>query len=158
LTATAPVFFALLDRRTLAILYEFFQMEKKVGQHPGILENIRQNIAVAEEKRRELRFIYTLNEFEQGNVRILHNDEFITGLEHLLLADHNENREKKIQLLGSLGQGALAEEPAVRERALAVLSSATQFHLAQNDHAVLSILAHCLCRWLEFWRASGSGP
>jgi hypothetical protein len=125
-------------------------MEKKAGQVPEILENVKQDIAKAEKKRRELRFSYNLNNFEQGNCQVLKNDEFFSGLELLLLTHSPENQLGKLQLCIRLGESALAEETPVRERALALLSSATKFHLDQNEKPILVILADGICNWIEF--------
>jgi CRP-like cAMP-binding protein len=124
-------------------------MEKKTGQVPEILENVKQDIAKAEEKRKELRFSYNLNNFEQGNPQVLKNDEFFTGLESILLIHSPENQAKKIQLCMLLGESALAEETPVKERALALLSSATKFHLDHNEKPILIVLGDGLCNWLE---------
>jgi hypothetical protein len=124
-------------------------MEYKTGQDPDILENIKQNIAVAENKRRELRFTYNLNDFRQGNLQVLKNDEFFAGLESFLLTHPYENSATENQIYIRLGDGAL-EEISVRERALALLSSAVKFRLDRNEKPILIILARSLCSWLEF--------
>lgn len=125
-------------------------MDRKIGQNPEILESIKKNIALAEEKRKQVRFAYNLKDFEQGNIQILKNKEFALGLEAVLVDSSPENREKQDQLLTYLGEAALADELSVRERALALLSTITLFHLEQNDRDFLLILAKNLCSWLEF--------
>ncbi|MCP4343257.1 MAG: cyclic nucleotide-binding domain-containing protein [Desulfobulbaceae bacterium] len=125
-------------------------MKNKFGQPQEVLGNIAKNIAAAEKQRKELRFVYNFNDFEQGKIQVLKNDEFIAGLQSYLLADLAENKDKKTQLLFRLGEGALAKEITVRERALALLSFATELQLAQNEKANILVLAHGLGNWLEF--------
>ncbi len=134
----------------LDILYELLLMKKKVGQHPKVLENIKQNIAAAEKERRELRFFHNLNELEKGKIQVLKNDEFIAGLESYLLAHPYENIDEKTELLFRLSKGALADEIPIRERALALLSSASKFHLEKNEKEIILVLVYGLCNWLEF--------
>jgi hypothetical protein len=125
-------------------------MKSKIGQSPEVSGNIAKDIAVAEKQRQELRFDYNLTNFEQGNIQVLKNDEFIAGLESYLLADPSENKEKKRQLLMRLGEGALAEEIQLRERALAVLSFAMELYFTQEETTNTFVLGHSLCNWLEF--------
>lgn len=125
-------------------------MKNKTGQSNEALGTITKKIAAAEKERKELRFAYNLNNFAQGNVEVLKNDEFIAGLESYLWADPSDNLEKKAQLFMRLGEGAVVEEVSVRERALALLSFATKLYLAQNEKATILILGHALCNWLEF--------
>ncbi|NOR26270.1 MAG: cyclic nucleotide-binding domain-containing protein [Desulforhopalus sp.] len=125
-------------------------MKNKIGQPVDIAENIAKNIAAAEKERRELRFAYNLNNFERGNVQVLKNDEFIAGLRSYLLADPSENKDIKLKLLKRIGEGAIVEEIPVRERALALLSSTTEFYLDQNEAQNMLVLVHGLCNWLEF--------
>jgi hypothetical protein len=134
----------------LDILYELLLMKKKVGQHPKVLENIKQNIAAAEKERRELRFFYNLNELEKGKIQVLKNDEFIAGLESYLLAHPYENIDEKTELLFRLSKVALEDEIPLRERALALLSSASKFHLEKNEKEIILVLIYGLCNWLEF--------
>ncbi len=124
-------------------------MRIKGGQRPEVLENIKQNIAVAEKERRELRLTYNFNEFLKGNVQVLKNDEFYAELEVYVLGQP-ENRDKLIKLLIRLGEGAVTEPIAIRERALALLSSATQLYLEQNDAEIISVLVDAICQWLRF--------
>jgi hypothetical protein len=131
-------------------LYEIFLMENKNGPQSDVLENIKKKIAAAEEERRELRFIYTLNDFEQGNVQVLKNNEFYKGLESYLLKNSPENIDNRLQLVLRICEGVLVEEIQVRERASALLSSVTEFHLNKHDKAIMLVLVRGLCNWLEF--------
>ena len=70
-------------------------MKNKFGQPQEVHGNIAKNIAAAEKRRKELRFTYNFNDFEQGKIQILKNEEFIAGLESYLLADLAENKDKK---------------------------------------------------------------
>ena len=124
--------------------------ENKRWSTPEVLENIKQNIAAAEKERRELRFTYNFNEFLKGNVQVLKNDEFYAELEVYVLGHPIENRDEINQLLIRLGKGAVAEPIAIRERALALLSSATQLYLEQNEKEIIFVLVDGLCNWLEF--------
>ncbi len=132
---------------------EFFIMEKKAGQNSEILETVKQNIAASEKGRRELRFAYTLSDFTQGKTQVLKNNEFFEELNGFLLAEPGDS-EQLIDIFRCLGDGALAAEAPVRERALALLSSAVKFHLDRNDASIngafLVVLARGLSRWLEF--------
>lgn len=128
-------------------------MGKKVGPNSEILETIKQNIAASEKGRRELRFAYTLNDFTQGKTQVLKNNEFFEELNVFLLADAVDSKQL-IDIFRCLGEGALAEEVSIRERALALLSSAVEFHLDRNNgsinRAILFVLAQGLSNWLEF--------
>ncbi len=125
-------------------------MRIKVGHDPEILENIKLNIAAAEKERRELRLTYNFNEFLKGNVQVLKNDEFYGELEIYVLGYPVENNEKLIKLLIRLGEGAVVEAIPIRERALALLSSATQLYLEKKEAKVLFVLVDGLCQWLRF--------
>ncbi len=125
-------------------------MEKTNGQDPGVLENIKREIVAAEMKRKELRFTYNFHNFEQGNFQVLRNDEFLAGLKSLILARTSQGHTNKIKILNQLGESALAEETAIRERALSLLSTVTKSSLEQNERPILLVLAHDFCRWLEF--------
>ena len=125
-------------------------MRIKGGQRPEVLENIKQNIAAAEQERRELRLTYNFNEFLKGNVQVLKNDEFYTELEVEVLAQPLANREKLTKLLIRLGEAAVTEPIAIRERALALLSSATQLYLEHNDAEIIFVLVDGICQWLRF--------
>ncbi len=125
-------------------------MKKKVGQQPEILENIKKEIAAAENKRRDLRFTYNLNDFLSGNIRILKNDEFISELGARLATDQLPQGEEKIALYKRFAEAALAEERPVREKSLVLLSSIAKIELKHQEHAVLLLLLQILCRWLEF--------
>ncbi len=125
-------------------------MKIKAGQQPEVLENVKQNIAAAEKERRELRLSYNFNDFEKGNVQILKNDEFFEVLELYLLVNPIEDKNKLLKFIARLGDAAMAEEIAIRERALALLSSATKFHLAQNEKEVVFLLVDAICQWLKF--------
>lgn len=127
-------------------------MEKKVGRNSEILETVKQNMATSEINRREHRFAYTLNDFTQGRTQVLKNEEFFTELKKFLLA-HPVDNKNLIDVLRCLGESALAKEVPVRERALALLSSATTFHLEptdRNDKAILIVLVQGLTNWLAF--------
>ncbi len=125
-------------------------MRIKGGQRPEVLENIKQNIAAAEKERRELRLTYNFSEFLKGNVQVLKNDEFYVELEVTVLDQPVENKDKLIKLLIRLGEGAVTEPTAIRERALALLSSATQLYLEQNDAEIIFVLVDGICQWLRF--------
>ncbi len=125
-------------------------MRIKGGQRPEVLENIKQNIAAAEKERRELRLAYNFNEFSKGNVQVIKNDEFYAELEVYVLGQPIENREKLTQLLIRLGEAAVVEPIAIRERALALLSSAAQLYLEQNDAEIIFVLVDGICQWLRF--------
>lgn len=125
-------------------------MRIKGGQRPEVLENIKLNIAAAEKERRQLRLTYNFSEFLKGNVQVLKNDEFYAELEVSVLGQPIENRDKLIKLLSLLGEGAVAEPIAIRERALALLSSSTQWYLEQNDAEIIFVLVDGICHWLRF--------
>ncbi|MGB3212628.1 MAG: cyclic nucleotide-binding domain-containing protein [Desulforhopalus sp.] len=125
-------------------------MNDKIGQRPEVLENIRQNIAAAEKQRRELRFVYNLNDLLQGNIQILKNDEFAEGLSSYLFIDPPENKEQNIQLLIRVCEGVNVEDATIRERALALLSSATTFFMDRNEKESIVVLVQGICRWLKF--------
>ncbi len=125
-------------------------MENKNDPAHEALKKIKENIAAAEKERRELRFIYTLNDLEQGNIQVLKNDEFYAGLESYLLNPTSENRDKKLPILLRICEGVLVEEIPIRERASALLSSVTQYHLDKNDKFIMLVLVRGLCNWLEF--------
>lgn len=124
-------------------------MKNKTVQDSDIQQNIKQNIADAEQKRKELRFTYNFNLFEQGNIQVINNNEFFEGLE-LLLTHSSENNITENQIYRCLGDGAVAKEVSVRERVLSLLSSIIKIHLDQNDKSILIILSRSLCNWLEF--------
>ncbi len=125
-------------------------MRIKGAHRPEVLENIKQNIAAAEKERRELRLTYNFNEFLKGNSQVLKNDEFYAELEIYVLGHPIENKEKLIKILVRLGEGAVAESMAIRERALALLSSATQLYLDQNQAEIIFVLVDGICQWLRF--------
>lgn len=125
-------------------------MEKKVGQQSKVLENIKKEIDAAENKRRELRFTYNLNDFLRGNIQALKNDEFISGLGARLATNNFPQGEEKIVLLERLGEGTLAEEQLVREKSLILLSSIAKIEFEFQEQAVLELLSKILCRWLAF--------
>lgn len=125
-------------------------MRIKGAPNPEILENIKQNIAAAEKERRALRLAHNFNEFLKGNVQVLKNDEFYTELETYVLGHPIEDKEKLIKLVIRLGEGAVAEAIAIRERALALLSSATQLYLEQNKPEIIFVLVDGICQWLRF--------
>lgn len=124
-------------------------MKNKAVQDSDILRSIKNNIADAEQKRKELRFTYNLNVFTQGNLQILNNDEFFEGLE-IFLTNSYENTVTENQIYRRLGDGALSKEISVRERALSLLSSIAKIHLDQNEKSILIIISRILCDWLEF--------
>jgi len=127
-------------------------MEKKVGRNSEIQENIKQNIAASEKNRRELRFTYMLNDFTQGKTQVLKNEEYFTELKNFLLT-HSANHKQLLDILLCLGDSALDAEVPVRERALALLSAATKFHLElkdRSDKAILVVLVQGLSNWLAF--------
>jgi hypothetical protein len=125
-------------------------MKIKAGQQPEILENIKQNIAAAEKERRELRLAYNSNDFENGNIQVLKNDEFYEVLESYLLTHPIEDKNKLLKRIVRLGDGAVAEDITIRERALALLSSSTKFHLDRNEKEVVFVLVDAICQWLKF--------
>ncbi len=71
-------------------------MKNKAVQDSDILQNIKKNIAEAEQKRKELRFTHNLNLFAQGNLQVLNNDEFVEGLKLLLTHSYENITEKQI--------------------------------------------------------------
>jgi len=125
-------------------------MRIKNGHHSEVLENIKKNIAAAEKERREIRLKYNFNDFEKGNVQVLKNDEFFSVLESYVLTYPIEDKDKLIKFLIRLGDGAVAEELSVRERALALLSSAAKLHLEQNETEIIFVLVDGICHWLKF--------
>ncbi|MGB3224772.1 MAG: cyclic nucleotide-binding domain-containing protein [Desulforhopalus sp.] len=124
-------------------------MKNKAVKDSDVLQNIKKNIADAEQKRKELRFTYNLNVFAQGNLQVLNNDEFFEGLK-FLLTHSCENTVTKNQIYNRLGDGALSKEISIRERALSLLSSIAKIHLHQNEKSILIIISRSLCNWLEF--------
>jgi hypothetical protein len=135
------------------LLLRVFLMENKASKDSEILKNVQESVAASERKRRELRFAYALNDFTQGKMQVLKNKEFFEELHVFLLADPADSQQL-ISLFRCLGDGALAEDLSVRERALALLSSTVKFHLDSNDKrsnkAFLIVLAQSLANWLEF--------
>ncbi len=125
-------------------------MKIKAGQQPEILEKVKEKIAAAEQERRQLRLTFNFNDFEKGNIQILRNDEFFSELEVYLLTYPIDNREKFFNFLSRLSDAALAEEIAIRERALALLSSATRFYLERNEKEIVFTLVDAICQWLKF--------
>ena len=125
-------------------------MRIKGGHRPEVLENIKQNIAAAEKERRELRLTYNFNDFKKGNVQVLKNDEFFAELESLVLTHPVEDKDKVIKILVRLGEGAVADEIPIRERALALLSSATKLHLDHDEKEIIFVLVDGICQWLKF--------
>lgn len=124
---------------------------KKRARHPLETRGIvNKTIDEAENERRELRFTYSLNEFSRGNLQVLKNDEFWSSLEGYLLSPTPDNKDKQLQLLLLLCKGILSEEEKLKERASALLSSATGYYLQKSDKAVMFLLANGLCNWLEF--------
>lgn len=123
-------------------------MKNKAVQDPDILQNIKKNIADAEQKRKELRFTYNFNLFAQGNLQVINNDEFFEGLK--LFLTHSYENLTDNQIYQRLGDGALVKEASARERALLLLSSLVKIHLDQNSKSILIILSRSLCKWLEF--------
>ncbi len=125
-------------------------MEKKTGQDPEILDNIKQEIVAAELKRKQLRFTFNFKNLEQGNFQVLKNDEFLKDLESHILAGALHANANIIAILTRLGESALVEDSAIRERALSLLETATRFYLEKNERPLLLILARGFCKWLEF--------
>ncbi len=125
-------------------------MENKYSKHPETLRNIKEKIASAEKERRELRFSYSLDNFNHGNIQVLKNDEFYTELESYLSSPSSDKKDKSQQSLLCLCKAVVAEDIQVRERASALLSSAAEFYLNLNDKEIMLLLMRGLCGWLEF--------
>ena len=124
-------------------------MEIKFGQNGEIVEKIKKNISLSEEKRRKQRLEYNLSQLANGNIQILKSDEFVQGLVDSLLGHGEEHNELKEKLLMSLGEAAISEDVSIRERTLAVLSLACEHYIKNNKRSGILLVTVSFCRWLE---------
>ena len=124
-------------------------MENKSDSREEVLEKIKQNIALSEEKREKQRLAHNLAAFAHGNTQILVNDEMTRGLVTYLLSKSNEDLDAKKKILTNLGEAVTAEDRKVRERALTVLSLAGENYLQCSQNTGILLVAHSFCRWLE---------
>ena len=125
-------------------------MENKYSSVPEVLNTLKENIAAAEVERRQLRFSYSFNKFEHGDIQVLKNDEFYSGLETYLLNPSSGKKNNDQQSLLRLCEGIVAEDIQLRERASVLLSSTMELYLNLNDQKIMLLLVRGLCNWLEF--------
>lgn len=123
-------------------------MDIKPGTPPEILETIKKNISLSEEKRRQQRFVYNVTSFHQGNFKIIKNDEFLKGCVALLLQPPDDENDVKTQILYDLCEAVNSEAVAVRERVLTVLSLAGECFLKNSEKDRIVLASEGFRKWL----------
>lgn len=123
-------------------------MEIKSGSPSEILETIKKNISLSEEKRRQQRFEHNLSLLANENIQVIKNIEFVQGIVEYLLQSDEQDRMFKQKLLATLSNAVMSEDMSVRERTLAVLSLACEnfMHFGLKDETLL--VAQGFSNWL----------
>ena len=114
------------------------------------LQEIKKDLILSEEERKNLRFEHNRQSFLDGNTNVLSNNEFIQRLTETLLAPEKQHDVQLGRLFGRLGAVAVISDQSLRERVLALLSQSMVHLLRGNDREMLLLLAPACWKWLEY--------
>lgn len=123
-------------------------MNQKAEQQPDVPKTISRSLSVSEENRRQLRFEYNLGALAVGSFRVLGSKEFLDDLAGFFADDGNKNR--KMEILTTLGEAAVCPDRTIREKTLNLLSRVAPYSVQEGDHQEIVVLLDNLSRWLEY--------
>ncbi|BCL60734.1 hypothetical protein DGMP_14270 [Desulfomarina profundi] len=125
-------------------------MGKQEESEIDIIENIKKEIALSEEKRREKRFQHNVAVLKQGNLAVFENEEFVLSfvdyLSNTLEIPENELKT----LLSGMSQGALSENKCIKERSVMLLTLSADYIFSQNNSDLIINILDIFLGWIEY--------
>lgn len=119
-------------------------------QKEQALQKARELMAEGERQRARARLSRQVAEFEQGNVSVLLQDEFVRNVSQTIIEAAHEGTDGRAgTLLEQLGKHACGEDAKIRERAVTALSFCFSLLSAEENDALLAKVALAMALWLK---------
>ncbi len=121
-------------------------------QKQQALEQAKELMAEGEKKRAQVRLTHQVEEFEQGNGKVLLQDEFVRNVSQLIVeSSHDVSQGRAEILVERLGMHACGEDVTLRERAVMALSFCYGLLSAGDgeNYELLAKVTFVLAQWLK---------
>ncbi|WP_457575565.1 hypothetical protein, partial [Desulfomarina sp.] len=125
-------------------------MEKREVGEIEIIENIKKEIALSEEKRKEKRFQHNVAVLKQGNLSVFENEEFVLSFVDYLSNTLEIPEDELKTLLAGMSQGALSENGRIKERSVMLLTLSADYIFSQNNNDLIINILDIFLGWIEY--------
>lgn len=113
-------------------------------------QKIQALLKSAEEMRRQKRVAHGITELINGRLDLLFNDELAAAIPEYLSDDEDEDAiDTAQQLVKCLGEASISSDPAMRARAVMILSLSVDRVVATGHLESICVLSEILNAWLE---------